>query len=60
MMEVELGLIGAVALMGAAVQLRILKILQIKLKEIAVEQKKRDEELEAQAWLRLNARPPIV
>ena len=36
MMEVELGLIGAVSLMGAAVQLRVLKVLQIKLKEIAI------------------------
>ena len=51
MMEVELGLIGAVSLMGAAVQLRVLKVLQIKLKEIAMEQKKRDEELEAQVFL---------
>ncbi|THH06812.1 hypothetical protein EW145_g3823 [Phellinidium pouzarii] len=49
MMEIELGLIGAFALMGAAVQLRILKILQFKLKEISRDQKKRDEELEAQA-----------
>lgn len=35
--------------MGAAVQLRILGILQRKLKEIAEEQKKRDEEAEIQA-----------
>ncbi|KAH0838222.1 hypothetical protein J3R83DRAFT_6477 [Lanmaoa asiatica] len=45
-MEIELGLIGAVALMGGAVQLRILRVLQRKLKEIAEEQKRRDEEAE--------------
>ncbi|KAJ3854093.1 hypothetical protein EV368DRAFT_63569 [Lentinula lateritia] len=45
-MQIELGLIGAVALMGIAVQLRILKVLQRKLHEIAQEQKKRDEEAE--------------
>lgn len=48
-MEIELGLIGAFTLMGAAVQLRILKILQFKLKEITREQKRLDDELEAQA-----------
>ena len=48
-MQIELGLMGAVALMGAAVQLRILAVLQRKLKEIAEEQKKRDEEAEIQA-----------
>jgi hypothetical protein len=52
MMQIELGLIGAFALMGMAVQLRILKILQIKLREIKREQKRRDEELEAQATAR--------
>ncbi|KAJ3935449.1 MAG: hypothetical protein NXY57DRAFT_887907 [Lentinula lateritia] len=45
-MQIELGLIGAVALMGIAVQLRILKVLQRKLHEISQEQKKRDEEAE--------------
>lgn len=45
-MEIELGLIGAVALMGGAVQLRILRVLQRKLNEIAEEQKRRDEEAE--------------
>ena len=45
-MEIELGLIGAVALMGGAVQLRILRVLQRKLKEIAEEQRRRDEEAE--------------
>ncbi|KAF8846278.1 hypothetical protein BDN67DRAFT_939962 [Paxillus ammoniavirescens] len=48
-MEIELGLIGAVALMGGAVQLRILRVLQRKLKEIAEEQRRRDEEAELNA-----------
>lgn len=52
MMQIEIGLIGAFTLMGAAVQLRILRILQYKLKEITREQKRRDEELEAQATAR--------
>lgn len=48
-MQIELGLISAVALMGAAVQLRILSVLRNKLQEISAEQKKRDEEAELQA-----------
>lgn len=48
-MQIELGLMGAVAVMGGAVQLRILAVLQRKLHEIAEEQKKRDEEAELQA-----------
>ena len=48
-MQIELGLTGAVALMGIAVQLRVLKVLQKKLREIAEEEKKRDEEAEVQA-----------
>lgn len=48
-MQIELGLMGAVALMGGAVQLRILAVLQRKLREISEEQKKRDEEAELQA-----------
>ncbi|KAF8647957.1 hypothetical protein AX16_006489 [Volvariella volvacea WC 439] len=48
-MQIELGLAGAIALMGIAIQLRILRVLQKKLKEIAEEQKKRDEEAEQQA-----------
>ncbi|KAH7910862.1 hypothetical protein BJ138DRAFT_1151899 [Hygrophoropsis aurantiaca] len=52
-MEIELGLIGAVALMGGAVQLRILQVLQRKLKEIKEEQRKRDEEAELNASDRL-------
>ncbi|KAF8078734.1 hypothetical protein FPV67DRAFT_1466248 [Lyophyllum atratum] len=48
-MQIELGLIAAVALMGAAVQLRILAVLHRKLDEISEEQKKRDEEAELHA-----------
>lgn len=48
-MEIELGLMGAVALMGIAVQLRILKILQRKLREIKEEQRRLDQEAEARA-----------
>ncbi|KAJ2919241.1 hypothetical protein MD484_g1122, partial [Candolleomyces efflorescens] len=48
-MQIELGLTGAVALMGIAVQLRVLKVLQKKLREIAEEERKRDEEAETQA-----------
>ncbi|KAG5647627.1 hypothetical protein DXG03_008980 [Asterophora parasitica] len=48
-MQIELGLIAAVALMGAAVQLRILSVLHRKLGEITEEQKKRDEEAEISA-----------
>ncbi|KAJ8474752.1 hypothetical protein ONZ45_g15842 [Pleurotus djamor] len=48
-MQIELGLIGAVSLMGIAVQLRILRVLQRKLEEIAEEERKRDEEQELQA-----------
>lgn len=52
LMQIELGLIGAFTLMGAAVQLRILQVLKRKLEEIAREQKKRDEDLEKQAAAR--------
>lgn len=52
-MQIELGLIGAVALMGIAVQLRILKVLQKKMEEIAEETRKRDEEAELRAADRL-------
>lgn len=48
-MQIELGLIGAVALMGIAVQLRILKALQQKVEEIAEETKHFDEEAEVKA-----------
>ncbi|KAL1720809.1 hypothetical protein EV715DRAFT_196517 [Schizophyllum commune] len=43
-MQIELGLIGAIALMGIAVQLRILSTLQVKLKEIQEEQRKRERQ----------------
>lgn len=52
-MEIELGLIGAISLMGGAVQLRILRVLQRKLNEIAEEEKKRDVEAELNASGRL-------
>ncbi|EEB89983.1 hypothetical protein MPER_11869, partial [Moniliophthora perniciosa FA553] len=52
-MQIELGLMGALALMGIAVQLRVLRVLQYKLREIALEQKKLDEEAETQASSRL-------
>lgn len=42
-MQIELGLMGAVTLMGMAVQFQILKILQRKLKEIKEEQKRLDQ-----------------
>jgi len=48
-MQIELGLIGAVSLMGGAVQLRILHVLERKLKEIAEEQRRRDEEADLDA-----------
>ncbi|KAJ3524275.1 hypothetical protein NMY22_g11072 [Coprinellus aureogranulatus] len=54
-MQIELGLTGAVALMGIAVQLRILKILQKKLREIQEAERMRDEEAEAQAAGRARA-----
>lgn len=52
-MQIELGLIGAVTLMGIAVQLRILKVLQKKLDEIAQEHRV-DEEAEIQAASRFS------
>lgn len=48
-MQIELGLLGAISLMGVAVQLRILKILQRKLREIKEEQRRQDEVAEARA-----------
>ncbi|KAG7099123.1 hypothetical protein E1B28_000996 [Marasmius oreades] len=52
-MQIELGLMGALTLIGISVQLRVLRVLQYKLREITVEQKQRDEEAEAQASSRL-------
>lgn len=48
-MQILLGLIAAVFLMGAAVQLRVLAVLRKKLKEISEEEKRREEEVEARA-----------
>ena len=48
-MQIELGLIGAILLMGIAVQLRVLRVLQLKLREIAAEQKRRERQDEAKA-----------
>lgn len=45
-MQIELGLIGAITLIGSAVQLRILNILQRKMREISDEQKQRDAEMD--------------
>ncbi|KAK7694919.1 hypothetical protein QCA50_002107 [Cerrena zonata] len=42
-MQIELGLMGAVALMGMAVQFQVLKVLQRKLKEIRAEQQRLDQ-----------------
>lgn len=54
-MQIELGLIAAVALMGIAVQLRILKTLQQKVQEIAEETKHLDEEAEIKAAERFSS-----
>ncbi|KAF7799251.1 hypothetical protein EIP86_010483 [Pleurotus ostreatoroseus] len=51
-MEIELGLEGAVALMGIAMQLRLYKILRRKLKEIKDESRRQDADAEARAAAR--------
>ena len=48
-MQIEIGLIGAIWLMGIAVQLRILHLLQQKLREIKTEQKRRERQDEAKS-----------
>ncbi|EJF66964.1 hypothetical protein DICSQDRAFT_151348 [Dichomitus squalens LYAD-421 SS1] len=48
-MEIELGMMGAVAIMGIAVQFQILKILMRKMKEIEMERKRQDLQAEARA-----------
>lgn len=48
-MQIELGMIGAVAIMGMAVQARILVVLQARLREITAEQEKKNAEIEAKA-----------
>lgn len=53
-MEVELGLIAAVSLMGMAVQFQVLKLLKRKLKEIKEAQKQQDKELEERAALAIS------
>ncbi|CUA73782.1 Transmembrane 7 superfamily member 3 [Rhizoctonia solani] len=54
-MQIELGLIAAVALMGGAVQFRMLGLLKRRLREINEEQRKRDEDAEIAAADRLGA-----
>jgi len=51
-MQIELGLIAAVALMGGAVQLRIMKVLRRKLREIAEETRRQEEVAELEAATR--------
>ena len=46
---IELGLIAAVALAGAAVQMRLLTVLKLRLQQIKEEHHRRDAELEAKA-----------
>lgn len=53
-MEIELGLIAAIALMGIALQFRILTVLQKKLLEIAQDHKILDVDAEAAATERLS------
>ncbi|KAG8681523.1 hypothetical protein FRC08_015577, partial [Ceratobasidium sp. 394] len=53
--QIELGLIAAVALMGGAVQFRVLGILKNRLREINEEQRKREEDAEIAAADRLGA-----
>lgn len=48
-MQIEIGLIGAIWLMGIAVQFRILHVLQQKLREIKAEQKRRERQDEAKS-----------
>ncbi|KAI9060595.1 hypothetical protein FKP32DRAFT_1613581 [Trametes sanguinea] len=48
-MQIELGMMGAVSIMGMAVQFQILKILQRKLKEIEAEREKQNREAEERA-----------
>ncbi|KAA1468283.1 hypothetical protein DENSPDRAFT_387938 [Dentipellis sp. KUC8613] len=48
-MEIELGLMGAIALGGMAVQFRILQVLQRKLQEITAEAKRREAEADSKA-----------
>ncbi|CAG8519874.1 15482_t:CDS:2, partial [Acaulospora colombiana] len=54
-MQIELGMIGAVTIMGMAVQARVLIALQAKLREINAEQERRNAEVEAKAAARFDA-----
>ncbi|CCO27240.1 hypothetical protein RSOLAG1IB_02941 [Rhizoctonia solani AG-1 IB] len=54
-MQIELGLIAAVALMGGAVQFRLLTVLKKRLNEINQEQRQREEDAEIAAAERLGA-----
>ncbi|KAH7344494.1 hypothetical protein B0J17DRAFT_623865 [Rhizoctonia solani] len=54
-MQIELGLIAAVALMGGAVQFRLLGALKKRLLEINEDQRKREEDAEIAAAERLGA-----
>ncbi|PVG04871.1 hypothetical protein CPB86DRAFT_778177 [Serendipita vermifera] len=53
-MQIELGMIGAVTIMGMAVQARVLVALQAKLREINAEQERRNAEVEAKAAARFD------
>ncbi|QRV90711.1 hypothetical protein RhiJN_18729 [Ceratobasidium sp. AG-Ba] len=53
--QIELGLIAAIALMGGAVQFRMLGVLKKRLQEINEEQRKREEDAEIAAAERLGA-----
>ncbi|CDO73509.1 hypothetical protein BN946_scf185013.g144 [Trametes cinnabarina] len=48
-MQIELGMMGAVSIMGMAVQFQILKILQRKLREIEAERERQNREAEERA-----------
>ncbi|CCL98299.1 uncharacterized protein FIBRA_00293 [Fibroporia radiculosa] len=52
-MEIELGLMGAVSLMGIAVQFQVFNVLRRKLKEIQAQTRQQDEEAEKRAALGL-------
>lgn len=51
-MQIELGMMGAVAIMGMAVQARVLIELSARLREINAEQNRRNAEIEAKAAAR--------
>lgn len=56
-MQIELGLIGAICLMGIAVQFRILKLLQRKLNEIEEERRRREAENDSKEAERFSRLP---